>query len=1169
MNRLLHVSTLALMLAFLAQPVQAGPHEPHISIAKQLVVDLADVPLNRPVPDKKNFTIYKPIDEFFPTLLGLRSPGAQAIRTKYFILYFDEGSEGTARRIAEIADDTLESLKRYYPSFVKRYIPLPVIIDSGSDTFGNAYVDPDNYVMVFGASPIDFEIRGTSSWIQDTFVHELVHAITLKSNHKSWPFQLGILNTSQANHNPDYSFSIPLYYRSSPRGFSEGIAQWESKKHGGDAWDSHRDMILRMAVLEDKLLSLDEMGTVSGKDSYDGERVYNQGFALHNYIEQRFGEEKVRALWDEKPFFNFNGAIKKVTGISSKQLYRDWKADLETRYQAAADSIRKIGEREGELIVDIGSFDYHPNYSPDGKKVAFVTNNDHDYWITELKVKDLTTQKVTKVAERVDNRFSWSSDSDELIYIKSQGGRWDIFTYNLTTKKEKRITIRLGGKDPALSPDGKKIVFVSHDDGTMNLALVNTDGTDIQLLTKYNDGTQIYGPKWSPDGKQILFSIYENEDRDIALISSETTPKPKKNGKNGKNGRKKNGEAAEIDSTKIFPDSLAYANNAEFKLLMHSTADERDPVWLPDGSGVVFSSNQSGIFNIYTLHFETNRQTQVTNVIGGAFLPTVSPDGNDIIYAGYRAKNYNIYRIPRSREVAVAAPDTVSRDYSLLYQGDDLEKLYNVGRYTTTINSYGVVPIVLLGPTFIGNRFGLDQLSAGFQAAWGDLLGNDILVATSFIGKNLKRKQDLNSDFAFFYQNSLAPVRSEQRSYLPSIFFTGSRSTINSVVDLGTVFAQRDTQSGTLQTVIDDRVVLVPNATQHISISVTEEDGFKDVFTDFVVGSGLSLGRQGVSITYAYRSLRENLRARQTLHDSTRLFQTVNGQLEEITDQLPNTLESQVILDDFLYQDLKFYKSHEWAASWGYQSFKPRTDSFLNPTGGRAVSFRYRRINATVTDSLAFSADLNQDNIPDPTDFDVSPTLLREDNVKLGMNEFMGSWNEFISLPGRATLALQAFVAYKDMPIKEVQRGGGTFEGVFYYPLRYYLGGLGTLRGYPYFSIAGGKAFFGRAGLTFPLVKRGSRSLPPLTFDKVYATLFFETAAVSNAVSITDIGWNRNAFLSDFGIEVRFQMFSQYRLPMFGYFIAAFPTKRTIPVRNFPGETETVDRSRIYFGLAF
>ena len=583
------------------------------------------------------------------------------IRTRYFNIYFST-AEKTARHIADFCDEVLSNLMRHYPTFVDRIAPIHVVVDDQADYLGNAFaVYSANYIH-FWTNPIDWEIRGTSDWVRNVFVHELTHIVTLKAAYKGLPFQIGIVNASRANENPDFSFTLGLYHLAVNSGFAEGISQYEATEYGDDRWDTHRDMLLRMASLENDLLSLSSMGQLGGKGNFHGEMVYNQGFAMLNYIGERFGPPVVRQIFEHRPIINFNSSLKKATGVSAKQLYRDWKTHIEEQYSAVQSDIQEAGEREGELIVDRGGLDYHPVYSPQGDKLGFISNDDSDYFITELKVMDLATKKVKKIADRVDNRFVWTASGDSLMYIKAVGARWDIFTYDLKTKKETRVTVGLRGKDPTLSPDGKQIAFVTMRDGTANIGLVNIDGTDVRYLTHNNDATQYFGPKWSPDGKKLLFSVFRTgEDRDIAIIDVDATTWKKKEGRRSLKKEEVDTQLdslqqAKADSLKAFPDSLAYANNANFKAIVHSTADERDPVWLPDGSGFVFSSDRTGIFNLYTHDMATGEQKQLTNVVGGAFLPTISPDAQDVIYAGYHAANYNLYSIPLSEAVAVDPP---------------------------------------------------------------------------------------------------------------------------------------------------------------------------------------------------------------------------------------------------------------------------------------------------------------------------------------------------------------------------------------------------------------------------------------------------------------------------------------------------------------------------------
>jgi len=1166
------------------------------------IKDLADIPLNRPDGLDR---IQQRRDTFFPTLLGLTGgPGLKVIQTRHFAIYFSS-AEHTARRIAQFADDVFDQIASYYPTTLDRYTPMHVVVSDGSDVQGNAFADPTSNYIMFWASPFDIEARGSSDWIRNVFTHELTHLITHKAAHRSWPFQLGLLSTSQSNNNPDFIFTLPLYHEAMPQWYSEGVAQYESMKYGGDSWDTHRDMLLRMATLEDDLLSYTAMG-VFGKDSYHSEMVYNHGFALLRYVDERFGAQAVRAMTEERPLINFKSSVKKATGVSANRLYDDWTTHLDSLYRPKEQAVEQDGLREGDVLHDNGSMDYHPLYSPDGSKLALLSNDGADYsGLTRLKIKDLSTGQTKEVDRYVSHRFSWTPDGLGLVYVRSHNQFWDLHRYDVETGKSRRLTVGLRGKDPDVSPDGKRIAYIHHTDGNHTLAVVDSDGANPRFLTAYNDGTLLFSPRWSPDGTRIAFSIFRGEDRDVAVISGEAQAFLDKEGMKKRVYARKDANwpaftTEKPDTADAFPDSAAYAGNAQFQALIHSAADERDPAWLPDGKGLLFSSDRTGIFNIYSHDLETGAEEQVTNVIGGAFVPASSPDGKEVAYAGYHSANYNLYRIPLATATGVASSEPVERDYLSIYTGDDIDDMFAVGRGSPglTTKNFGFIPYVLLGPTFIGNRFGLDQFSFGGQFAFGELLGSDLLSTSVTLGKNLRKGLDLNSELSVFYQRSLRTLMSTENYYRPSVFMGFSREVINSVVErreppLGPLVKQTDSLMNPILTVLDSQQVLVPNTTQELNLTLIRDETFKDVFSTFSTGLNIGLGaNQGLSFAFSHRRFSENMKVKEIVLDSTRVFQGTT----EITDQLPRGGQTQILFqdgtslpilqdervltNDFFYKDLRFFKSNDLAATWRYVSLVPAKDMALNLRGGRAFTLRFRRINATVTDSLAFSPDANLDNIPDPTAADASPPPFRADNVSLGLNEYVASWNEFIPGPGRSSLNVAALVAYKDLPIKGVQQTGGTFEGVYYYPLRYYLGGLGTLAGYPYFSLSGGKIFLGRASFTFPIVEHANAELPPLFFDKIYGSFFIETGAASNFESLS--AWwnsgnrlNRQAFLTDFGFELRMQMFSHYWLPMNGFVQVAIPMRDEIRDRNGsidPATNEVVkfpvDNWRLYFGFS-
>ena len=68
---------------------------------------------------------------------------------------------------------------------------------------------------------------------------------------------------------------------------------------------------------------------------------------------------------------------------------------------------------------------------------------------------------------------------------------------------------------PAFSPDGKKLVFLSDRGGPYDLWTMNVDGTDPRQLT-HSPGIE-FEPAWSPDGRYITYDI----DRDVYIVNSD------------------------------------------------------------------------------------------------------------------------------------------------------------------------------------------------------------------------------------------------------------------------------------------------------------------------------------------------------------------------------------------------------------------------------------------------------------------------------------------------------------------------------------------------------------------------------------------------------------------------------------------------------------------------
>ena len=79
---------------------------------------------------------------------------------------------------------------------------------------------------------------------------------------------------------------------------------------------------------------------------------------------------------------------------------------------------------------------------------------------------------------------------------------------------------------------------------------------------------------------------------------------------------------------------LVYGDGTGYQQLSTLEANSYYPVYSPDGSSVVYSSNQNGgIFDLFMFTFEGSKLTQLTKSIGNVVSPTFSPDGKKILFS--------------------------------------------------------------------------------------------------------------------------------------------------------------------------------------------------------------------------------------------------------------------------------------------------------------------------------------------------------------------------------------------------------------------------------------------------------------------------------------------------------------------------------------------------------
>jgi Tol biopolymer transport system component len=165
-----------------------------------------------------------------------------------------------------------------------------------------------------------------------------------------------------------------------------------------------------------------------------------------------------------------------------------------------------IYDINGDSTYDLTKDDYDdtdPSWFPDSKRIAFSSDRPHpdnNFIIGNSEFKS---------ADSVDY---------STIYNQFGYGNYNIFTLNADDATINPFHAGYGqNREPAVSPDGKKICFVSNRNGIDNLYIGYADSLTIYAITDVLTG--VGSPSWSPDGKQIAFSSFHKGGFDIFLLT--------------------------------------------------------------------------------------------------------------------------------------------------------------------------------------------------------------------------------------------------------------------------------------------------------------------------------------------------------------------------------------------------------------------------------------------------------------------------------------------------------------------------------------------------------------------------------------------------------------------------------------------------------------------------
>ncbi len=266
-----------------------------------------------------------------------------------------------------------------------------------------------------------------------------------------------------------------------------------------------------------------------------------------------------------------------------------------------------------------------PSLSPDGRLVAFTSDAAGNRDICWVGLSGGDPVRVTDDPAD-DNNPTWLADGSGIVFDSARQDNPGIWKTDLTGKATQLLVE--GGRQPALSPDGRRIAF-SRLDAHGNSRIFVADLDDPAGMTALTDDADGYwdheNPAWSPDGRFICYGDYH----DLWQV-------PADGGK---------------------PRRLTQGGGAD-----------QQPVYSRDGRHVYFESYRDGAGALWRVDLAGGALSKLTPGSGPEGHPGLDREGNRLVYATSDL-DYDLELVDRRRGLVhvIAGP---TRDYQPALSAD-------------------------------------------------------------------------------------------------------------------------------------------------------------------------------------------------------------------------------------------------------------------------------------------------------------------------------------------------------------------------------------------------------------------------------------------------------------------------------------------------------------------
>lgn len=484
----------------------------------------------------------------------------RTIHTAHFSVHFTPPLEAAARHAASVAERAYANLAT---ELVRpRGITDLVLSDATDVSNGSATVFPTNRVIIYARPPVDEpSLESYDDWTVLVLQHEMTHIFQLDRSRGVWGAAQKVFGRNPV--------LFPNYY--APAWLTEGLAVYYESRFtsGGRLLGSYQSAVARAAAVDHVVPTLDQLSLVTSRFPF-GESVYVYGSFVWDDLARRHGGERVPEFVERSSGATIplllNREAKQTFGETFTSAWKHWRDSALKRVTPGAMTERMAGAAPGfenaqaYAVPGGGREIVFPRWS-DQSQIVYVANNGREsQGLYSVKLHG----NPTRVARR--NSLDVNAVAEKGLMVFSQAEYMDRLHSRGDLYVERggsvvRITFGARLSAPDVRADGE-IVAVQTVPGATRLVRVSRDGRQIIPLTAVSADTSWTAPRWSNAGTRIAAVRILNGTSEVVVLND-----------------------AEANTTTV----------------ARAAAVLRSPVWSPGDSSLLFTSDQSGSSQLYSV----------------------------------------------------------------------------------------------------------------------------------------------------------------------------------------------------------------------------------------------------------------------------------------------------------------------------------------------------------------------------------------------------------------------------------------------------------------------------------------------------------------------------------------------------------------------------------------